>query len=107
MGTQLILATFALAQTNMIAPIVSPNTIAPVVAASPVSQAVEPNPQLPCNAGPWQRLRGRTVSDLLTISLPKGTRIFRVDDPPSGPIASGRLSIEINRSTRVRRVYCS
>lgn len=64
-------------------------------------------PATKCEARPWQRLVGRTISDLLTISLPAGTRIYRVGDPPSNAVVPGQLSVEIARSTRVRRVYCS
>jgi hypothetical protein len=70
-----------------------------------VVKAATPSPR--CDARPYQRLVGRTVSDLLTARLPQGTRIYRLDDPQTQPIVAGRLSVEINRSTRVRRVYCS
>jgi hypothetical protein len=62
---------------------------------------------LRCDARPWQRLVGRTVGDILTITLPLGTRVYRVDDPPSKAATAGQLTVEIARSTRVRRVYCS
>jgi hypothetical protein len=60
-----------------------------------------------CDARPYQRLVGRTMSDLLTARLPPNTRVYRIDDPITDAVQSGRLSVEINRSTRVRRVYCS
>jgi hypothetical protein len=60
-----------------------------------------------CDARPFQHLVGRTVSDILTMRLPPQTRIYRVDDPPIEAVASGRLSVELSRNTRVRRVYCS
>jgi hypothetical protein len=80
------------------------NAIAPAAAIVVVKTAPKP-PR--CDARPYQRLVGRTVSDLLTARLPQGSRIYRIDDPQTEPVVSGRLSVELNRSTRVRRVYCS
>jgi hypothetical protein len=112
MGTQLIVALAALTQA-IAAPPQSPPTkqVAPVgVEAAQVVTATPaaPLPATPvCDARPWQYLVGRTVSDLLTIKLPAGTRIYRLADPPSATNLAGRMSVELNRSTRVRRVYCS
>jgi hypothetical protein len=101
MGANMILVTLALAQATVVVP-ASVTSVPP----PPKVEAVAPVAPM-CNARPWQRLVGRTVSDLLTITLPPGSRIYRLDDPPTGAVERGRLSIEINRSTRVRRVYCS
>jgi hypothetical protein len=77
-------------------------------APTPANQVVvTATPAPKCDARAWQRLVGRTISDLLTISLPAGTRIYRIGDPPSKAVVPGQLSVEIARSTRVRRVYCS
>jgi hypothetical protein len=102
MGTLLTLALIAMAQSV-------PAPDAPIPVAKPVESVVVTAPSVApkCDARPWQRLVGRTISDLLTIPLPAGTRIYRLDDPPSKSVSTGRLSIEVNRSTRVRRVYCS
>jgi hypothetical protein len=109
MGTQIVLSLMALFQA----------TTTPVTAATSPQNAVQPSPPPPpaksqslppasrCDARQWQQLVGRTVSDLLTAKLPAGTRVYRLDDPPSTTNVSGRLSVELNRSTRVRRVYCS
>lgn len=102
MGTVIAFATLAIMQ-GVSTPTVP---VSPPALTAPASAAITPSPQR-CDPRPWQRLVGRTVSDLLTISLPTGSRIYRVDDPPLKSVAPGRLSIEINRSTRVRRVYCS
>jgi hypothetical protein len=105
MATQMILGALALLQVAVTPP---PPPPPPPVAPPPKTSAATAVLPLPrCDARPWQRLVGRTVSDLLTISLPKGTRIYRLDDPPLATITPGRLSVELNRSTRVRRVYCS
>jgi hypothetical protein len=105
MGTHLILALVMVTQspslpTKQVAVSVTPPTQVATTQAPP-------QPVARCDARPWQRLVGRTVSDLLTIKLPEGTRVYRLDDPPSQTITPGRLSVELNRSTRVRRVYCS
>ncbi|GBF57110.1 hypothetical protein PbB2_00770 [Candidatus Phycosocius bacilliformis] len=60
-----------------------------------------------CDARQYRGLVGRTLSDVLTQKLPAGTRIVRVGDPQLEPLGPGRLVIEINRSTRVGRIYCS
>lgn len=86
-----------------------PSTTLPVTSV-PTAKAPEVAQQktsAPCDARPFQQLVGRTVSDLLTARLPPRTRIYRLDDPITEAIQPGRLSVEINRSTRVRRVYCS
>lgn len=104
MGTHLMLGLFMSAQAIQI-----PVTLEPALQSlqkSEVSQiAAATVPR--CDARPYQRLVGRTVSDLLTIRLPANTRIYRLDDPPSTTKQSGRLTVELSRSTRVRRVYCS
>ncbi len=105
MGTQLIFGLLAMLQASQEAPPSLPasapqNEKAPVVAAETKMPAR-------CDARPFQRLVGRTVSDLLTARVPPNTRIYRVDDPPSEAIQAGRLSVELSRNTRVRRVYCS
>lgn len=83
-------------------------TVTNAIVAVPPVIVVKAAPMPPrCDARPYQRLVGRTVSDLLTARLPQGSRIYRIDDPTTGPPVSGRLSVELNRSTRVRRVYCS
>lgn len=105
MGTYVMLAAALFVQANlptnsMSTPPARPDSVAPAPALPTKSPAT-------CNARPWQRLVGRTISDLLTISLPPGTRIYRLDDPIVTGNSLGRLNIEISRSTRVRRVYCS
>jgi hypothetical protein len=109
MGAHVIIVLFALAQANATAPAAAPS-VPPK--AMPASGAITPpqsptTPQARCDARPWQRLVGRTISDLLTIRLPPNTRIYRLDDPPLATVVPGRLTVELNRSTRVRRVYCS
>lgn len=105
MVTEIALSFLMLAQvaTVPVPPRVAPVSMTPAQtpAATVISVPVK------CDARPWQRLVGRTVSDLLTIRLPPGTRVYRLDDPPLTTIAPGLLSVEINRSTRIRRVYCS
>jgi hypothetical protein len=109
MGAHLIIVLFVLAQASVTAPPATPQ-VPPK--AAPASGAITPpqsptTPQARCDARPWQRLVGRTISDLLTIQLPPNTRIYRLDDPPLASVVPGRLTVELNRSTRVRRVYCS
>ncbi|MEN9856342.1 MAG: hypothetical protein RLZZ157_1468 [Pseudomonadota bacterium] len=108
MGTQVLIALLLVTQTPT-APVTK--AVSPVVTAEETKAAVTKATPVPverrCDARAYQYLMGRTVSDLLTAKLPKGTLISRLDDPPQGQIAPGRLSIELNRSTRVRRVYCS
>jgi hypothetical protein len=105
MDKVLVVASLLMAQVGPTNTIVTP----PIKTDPPqqvvVVKAVSPPPR--CDARPYQRLVGRTVSDLLTARLPQGTRIYRLDDPQTQPIVAGRLSVELNRSTRVRRVYCS
>lgn len=79
---------------------------APVVATSAV-QKPSPQVQPKCDVGPYKSLVGRTISDVLTLKLPPGTRIYRLGDPITQPVAPGQLNIEINRGTRVGRIYCS
>ena len=102
MGTQLILGLLMLMQAT------SPN-VAPSPAPPPqkAPDSVAAKAPTRCDARPYQRLVGRTVSDLLTARVPPNTRIYRLDDPQTQPLQPGRLSVELNRSTRVRRVYCS
>jgi hypothetical protein len=109
MGAHVIIVLFALAQANATAPPAAP-PVPPK--AMPASGAIAPpqspaTPEARCDARPWQRLVGRTISDLLTIQLPPNTRIYRLDDPPAASVVPGRLTVELNRNTRVRRVYCS
>ncbi|MCE2891170.1 MAG: hypothetical protein ACK5XZ_15080 [Hyphomonadaceae bacterium] len=80
--------------TSSISGAVAPKTSAPVTQAK-------------CDAAPYRALVGRTISDVLTMRLPPGTRIYRLGDPVTQPVPSGRLNIEINRGTRVGRIYCS
>ncbi len=77
----------------------NPNSVAP----RPAPPAV----QAKCDTGPYRSLVGRTISDVLTTRLPPGTRIYRLGDPVTEPVPPGRLNIEINRGTRVGRIYCS
>ena len=70
-------------------------------------QASPPLAQPTCDTRPHKSLVGRTISDVLTIKLLPGTRIYRLGDPVTAPIPTGRLNIEINRATRVGRIYCS
>jgi hypothetical protein len=70
-------------------------------------EASPPVTQTKCDTRPYKSLVGRTISDVLTIKLPPGTRIYRLGDPVIVPIPTGRLNIEINRGTRVGRIYCS
>jgi hypothetical protein len=100
MDAHIMVALAALLQTLQPPP-VSP----PPPPANQVVVVATPAPK--CEARAWQALVGRTISDLLTITLPPGTRIYRVGDPPSQAVVPGQLSVEIARSTRVRRVYCS
>ncbi|MEN9856390.1 MAG: hypothetical protein RLZZ157_1516 [Pseudomonadota bacterium] len=106
MGTQVLIALLLVTQTPT-APVTK--AVRPVVTAEETKAAAAKATPLArrCDARAYQYLMGRTVSDLLTAKLPQGTRISRLDDPPQGQVAQGRLSIELNRSTRVRRVYCS
>jgi hypothetical protein len=106
MGTHVILGFAALMQASATPQPAPTPPSPPSTKASPQVNVAAPAPTR-CDARPWQRLVGRTISDLLTVKLPEGTRIYRIDDPPGQAIASGRLSVELNRSTRVRRVYCS
>jgi hypothetical protein len=101
MGTQLILGLMMLAQATTTPP------AQPLPTVSKAPDAVVVQPPARCDARPYQRLVGRTMSDLLTARLPPNTRIYRIDDPITQAVQTGRLSVEINRSTRVRRVYCS
>lgn len=78
----------------------------PIVATSAVQKS-SPQVQPKCDVGPYKSLVGRTISDVLTLKLPPGTRIYRLGDPITQPVAPGRLNIEINRGTRVGRIYCS
>jgi hypothetical protein len=103
MGTHLVLGIMGMVQAVVAS--VPPPTPLPTPKTAPALAVLVPIGR--CDARPWQRLVGRTVSDLLTVKLPAGTRIYRLDDPPGAAIASGRLTVELNRSTRVRRVYCS
>ncbi len=70
-------------------------------------KTVAPPAQPKCDTGPYRSLVGRTISDVLTMRLPPGTRIYRLGDPVTQPVPPGRLNIEINRGTRVGRIYCS
>jgi hypothetical protein len=79
---------------------------APTVATS-AAQKSSPQVQPKCDVGPYKSLVGRTIGDVLTLKLPPGTRIYRLGDPVTQPVAPGRLNIEINRGTRVGRIYCS
>ncbi|MFY7761778.1 hypothetical protein [Aquidulcibacter sp.] len=72
-----------------------------------VPKVAAPAAQPKCDTGPYRSLVGRTISDVLTMRLPPGTRIYRLGDPVNEPIPPGRLNIEINRGTRVGRIYCS
>ena len=76
-------------------------------AGAPAAKVTPPVVQTKCDARPYKSLVGRTISDVLTIKLPPGTRIYRLGDPVTAPIPTGRLNIEINRGTRVGRIYCS
>lgn len=102
MGTQLMLGLLTLMQAATPA---TPSTLTMPPAKAPESVIVKAEGR--CDARPYQRLVGRTISDLLTARVPQGTRIYRLDDPQIQPVQAGRLSIELNRNTRVRRVYCS
>ncbi len=108
MGTQLILSAFMLTQAvpaSTVPPPAKAQTQAS--AARQPSPAGQPSPAQLCDARPYQRLVGRTISDLLTTRLPPNTRVYRIDDPQTEVVQQGRLTVELNRSTRVRRVYCS
>jgi hypothetical protein len=106
MGAQLIFSLILLVQVTPAPVATSPPPSTTV--QTPKSADVTPtNPPVRCDARPYQRLVGRTMADLLTARVPPNTRIYRVDDPQTGPVQSGRLSVEISRNTRVRRVYCS
>lgn len=70
-------------------------------------KAIPPIAQPKCEVAPYRSLVGRTISDVLTMKLPPGTRIYRIGDPVTTPVPPGRLNIEINRGTRVGRIYCS
>jgi hypothetical protein len=79
---------------------------APSVATSAVQKS-PPQVQPKCDVGPYKSLVGRTIGDVMTLRLPPGTRIYRVGDTVTQPVTPGRLNIEINRGTRVGRIYCS
>ncbi|WP_395629995.1 hypothetical protein [Aquidulcibacter sp.] len=87
----------------------STETKTPTPAATGVDAAKAPPPQVKpkCDVGPFKSLVGRTIGDVMTLKLPPGTRIYRLGDPVTQPITPGRLNIEINRGTRVGRIYCS
>lgn len=87
-------------------PVASVAPKAPNTATSAVQKSL-PQVQPKCDVGPYKSLVGRTISDVLTLKLPPGTRIYRLGDPITQPVAPGRLNIEINRGTRVGRIYCS
>ena len=87
-------------------PVASVAPKAPNVATSAVQKS-PPQIQPKCDVGPYKSLVGRTIGDVLTLKLPPGTRIYRLGDPITQPVAPGRLNIEINRGTRVGRIYCS
>jgi hypothetical protein len=78
-------------------------------ATSGANAPKEPPPQAQpkCDVGPYKSLVGRTIGDVMTRKLPPGTRIYRLGDPITQPVVPGRLNIEINRGTRVGRIYCS
>ncbi|GIU66002.1 I78 family peptidase inhibitor [Candidatus Phycosocius spiralis] len=91
-------------------PLSQPLTSGPASKQDPQPHSTPPQIQdkLPkCDARPYQYLVGRTISDVLTVKLPPGTRIYRVGDPLSSEVNPGKLTIELNRGTRVARVYCS
>jgi hypothetical protein len=110
MGAQFITILVILASTL---PATLPINGAPLVVQKPSEAVLSPlavtasQAQVACDARPYQRLVGRTVSDLLTARLPNNTRIYRLGDPIPTQSIGGRLSIELNRGTRVARVYCS
>jgi hypothetical protein len=87
----------------------------PTPASQAIPEAMKPaNPPTPaaqtapkCDAQAYRSLVGRTISDILTMQLPQGTRIYRLGDPLTAAVNPGRLNIELNRGTRVARVYCS
>lgn len=79
----------------------------PMPAEQAAASAKTKDNPMACDDRPFQYLVGRTISDLLTTRLPPNTRIYRVDDPQTQPVTKGRLSVELSRNTRVRRVYCS
>lgn len=108
MGTTGLIALLALAQASA-APVQTPPVETPPVQSPPALPAASPAPATPatCDARPWRHLVGRAFNEVLTVRLPAGTRIYRVDDPPASAEARrGRLAVEIGRNTRVRRVYC-
>lgn len=61
-----------------------------------------------CDAKPWAWLKGRGVGEVLAVRLPEGALVQHVNDGPIRPSGrpEGRLTIEIGRNTRVRRVFC-
>jgi hypothetical protein len=86
---------------------VSPSSVetSPAPATPPQVRPVEQGK--PCDAQAWRYLVGRSLSDLLTVKLPPGTRVYRIDDPVGKAIPANTLTVQISRNTRVRRVYCS
>ena len=98
--------------TNNSPPLVAAATSSTSPTTPTNNSASTPKPSAPvvqakCEVGPYKSLVGRTISDVLTLKLPPGTRIYRLGDPVTQPVPSGRLNIEINRGTRVGRIYCS
>ena len=86
----------------------APTSLATPEATNPANPPTPAAPTAPkCDAQAYRSLVGRTISDILTMQLPKGTRIYRLGDPLTAAVNPGRLNIELNRGTRVARVYCS
>jgi hypothetical protein len=100
MGTagSMITALWVLAQPIAPTQVTQPATPLTTAAAAP-SQ---------CDARPFARLKGRAIGEVLAVRLPPGTLVQHVNDGPAAPsnLAERRLTIEIGRNTRVRRVYC-
>jgi hypothetical protein len=90
------------------APEPAPSSQTTPEAAKPASTRTPIPASVPkCDAQAYRSLVGRTISDILTMQLPQGTRIYRLGDPLTAAVNPGRLNIELNRGTRVARVYCS
>jgi hypothetical protein len=86
----------------------APTSLAMSEASKPASTPTPAAPTAPkCDAQAYRSLVGRTISDILTMQLPQGTRIYRIGDPLTAAVNPGKLNIELNRGTRVARVYCS
>jgi hypothetical protein len=76
--------------------------------APPATPPPAPAPKVAaCDARPWKRLVGLTMAEVLAARLPEGARVHRADDPaPPRAATRDRLTVEVGRGGRVRKVHC-